>query len=104
MSHFFSFPLIARLRYSRIQRRCLGRRKCASLDRKSTRLNSSHLGISYAVFCLKKKIKMIGRQWTEASRNRVKIILLAFIIACRLERPAEKPQPPAFPVQGVSAD
>src|SRR5262245_64185356 len=27
----------------------------SSLDRKSTRLNSSHLGISYAVFCLKKK-------------------------------------------------
>src|SRR5437899_6519996 len=27
----------------------------ANLDRKSTRLNSSHLGISYAVFCLKKK-------------------------------------------------
>src|SRR5258705_8249624 len=26
-----------------------------SSDRKSTRLNSSHLGISYAVFCLKKK-------------------------------------------------
>src|SRR5437899_4041240 len=25
------------------------------LDRKSTRLNSSHLGISYAVFCLNKK-------------------------------------------------
>src|SRR5205814_10060862 len=25
------------------------------LDRKSTRLNSSHLGMSYAVFCLKKK-------------------------------------------------
>src|SRR5256885_12009090 len=30
---------------------CRGRR----LDRKSTRLNSSHLVISYAVFCLKKK-------------------------------------------------
>src|SRR5262245_43901357 len=30
--------------------------ECAHLvDRKSTRLNSSHLGISYAVFCLKKK-------------------------------------------------
>src|ERR1039458_422019 len=30
--------------------------KCATItDRKSTRLNSSHLGISYAVFCLKKK-------------------------------------------------
>src|SRR5471030_3446049 len=27
----------------------------ATRDRKSTRLNSSHLGISYAVFCLKKK-------------------------------------------------
>src|ERR1039458_1204740 len=29
----------------------------SKLDRKSTRLNSSHLGISYAVFCLKKKKK-----------------------------------------------
>src|SRR5699024_12494583 len=28
---------------------------CALLDRKSTRLNSSHVSISYAVFCLKKK-------------------------------------------------
>src|SRR5258705_7637116 len=31
----------------------IGIRRAA--DRKSTRLNSSHLGISYAVFCLKKK-------------------------------------------------
>src|SRR5256885_8000521 len=30
----------------------------ANRDRKSTRLNSSHLVISYAVFCLKKKKKM----------------------------------------------
>src|SRR2546430_7709294 len=30
-----------------------------SLDRKSTRLNSSHSQISYAVFCLKKKNKKI---------------------------------------------
>src|SRR5262245_65163096 len=29
------------------------------LDRKSTRLNSSHLGISYAVFCLKKKQSVV---------------------------------------------
>src|SRR5438045_5445899 len=29
--------------------------RSSSSDRKSTRLNSSHLGISYAVFCLKKK-------------------------------------------------
>src|SRR5258705_8141855 len=38
---------------------CLGSSNCTSItgrvDRKSTRLNSSHLGISYAVFCLKKK-------------------------------------------------
>src|SRR5262245_36652369 len=42
---------------------CLGRLNvfpeapAAIEDRKSTRLNSSHLGISYAVFCLKKKKK-----------------------------------------------
>src|SRR5690349_23462541 len=30
---------------------------CRTLDRKSTRLNSSHVEISYAVFCLKKKKK-----------------------------------------------
>src|SRR5205814_9179389 len=29
------------------------------VDRKSTRLNSSHLGISYAVFCLKKTISHV---------------------------------------------
>src|SRR5438132_10520923 len=32
----------------------------SSLDRKSTRLNSSHTVISYAVFCLKKKKKKIN--------------------------------------------
>src|SRR5690625_3049035 len=31
-------------------------REARALDRKSTRLNSSHVAISYAVFCLKKKI------------------------------------------------
>src|SRR5256885_8987126 len=36
---------------------CGRRPKKAGEDRKSTRLNSSHLVISYAVFCLKKKIK-----------------------------------------------
>src|SRR3954467_59974 len=34
-----------------------GRRRPGLQDRKSTRLNSSHTIISYAVFCLKKKIK-----------------------------------------------
>src|SRR5438045_5554442 len=33
-------------------------------DRKSTRLNSSHLGISYAVFCLKKKKKKKNKEKT----------------------------------------
>src|SRR5205807_9439087 len=33
--------------------------RCPAQDRKSTRLNSSHLVISYAVFCLKKKKKHI---------------------------------------------
>src|SRR3712207_6917070 len=31
--------------------------RCARADRKSTRLNSSHANISYAVFCLKKNKK-----------------------------------------------
>src|SRR2546426_9190809 len=35
----------------------LDHRRGRELDRKSTRLNSSHLVISYAVFCLKKKKK-----------------------------------------------
>src|SRR5207253_5783737 len=33
----------------------------ATEDRKSTRLNSSHVAISYAVFCLKKKNTLISR-------------------------------------------
>src|SRR5689334_23425182 len=41
-------------------------RCCATLltDRKSTRLNSSHSSISYAVFCLKKKKKKKKKQKT----------------------------------------
>src|SRR5947208_6543577 len=44
-------------------------------DRKSTRLNSSHQIISYAVFCLKKKknnqkIIRYKRQWTSILKNR----------------------------------
>src|SRR5690348_17721747 len=34
-----------------------GKSTCLRIDRKSTRLNSSHPSISYAVFCLKKKKK-----------------------------------------------
>src|SRR2546430_3381501 len=45
--------LIDRLRHRRVREVHLQRR-----DRKSTRLNSSHSQISYAVFCLKKKITL----------------------------------------------
>src|SRR5437762_4614279 len=41
------------------------------LDRKSTRLNSSHRCISYAVFCLKKKKKK--KQRTQLNKRQIKI-------------------------------
>src|SRR5258707_3662863 len=37
------------------KKKSLPTRRSSDLDRKSTRLNSSHANISYAVFCLKKK-------------------------------------------------
>src|SRR5437868_11124748 len=40
-------------------------RSCRVQDRKSTRLNSSHVSISYAVFCLKKK-KSSGKPLSSA--------------------------------------
>src|SRR5204862_6001130 len=40
-----------------------GSARSGSADRKSTRLNSSHVEISYAVFCLKKKKKKIKLPW-----------------------------------------
>src|SRR5262245_62687176 len=43
-------------------------------DRKSTRLNSSHLGISYAVFCLKKKKKKLNKKKLK-TQNKKKIEL-----------------------------
>src|SRR2546426_5217011 len=42
----------------------------ANRDRKSTRLNSSHLVISYAVFCLKKKKKTETLCYTRHNRVR----------------------------------
>src|SRR2546429_1077192 len=42
------------------------------LDRKSTRLNSSHGYISYAVFCLKKKKNKTNKRDRKTSRNRSK--------------------------------
>src|SRR5258708_13228631 len=46
-----------RLRHVEVEHRELGRVEDVDEDRKSTRLNSSHQIISYAVFCLKKKTK-----------------------------------------------
>src|SRR5690242_21430396 len=49
----------------------------ARLDRKSTRLNSSHMSISYAVFCLKKKKKKFIQQLTYSrSSHSLHIIIL----------------------------
>src|SRR6476659_9113421 len=41
-------------------------------DRKSTRLNSSHLGISYAVFCLKKKKKSTDARLDKKKKKKTK--------------------------------
>src|SRR5260221_7454927 len=38
-------------------------------DRKSTRLNSSHTVISYAVFCLKKKKKLVATLFPQKKQN-----------------------------------
>src|SRR5207249_7336794 len=53
MRILYIFPSSGR----RILRTGPGRAMAAQRDRKSTRLNSSHVSISYAVFCLKKKKK-----------------------------------------------
>src|SRR5439155_17781160 len=50
---FRSLPVLRYSCFNRPKRR--GSERLDFLDRKSTRLNSSHVAISYAVFCLKKK-------------------------------------------------
>src|SRR3712207_7636761 len=48
-----------------------GRARSSAADRKSTRLNSSHANISYAVFCLKKKKnKQLSNVITPISQNK----------------------------------
>src|SRR5688572_31338199 len=48
------------------------------LDRKSTRLNSSHSQISYAVFCLKKKKKINHHSYTISKSIEDSHIILCF--------------------------
>src|SRR3712207_3306376 len=59
------------------------------IDRKSTRLNSSHANISYAVFCLKKKKKKhINRKYKEGTIDQPNWALYWFIIDTRI-RPVQ---------------
>src|SRR5262245_63646958 len=65
-------------------------------DRKSTRLNSSHLGISYAVFCLKKKKK------NELSHNKFKRIY-AEVCSTRSIRDRDTQRSDRFSVRELTA-
>src|SRR6266478_9158712 len=51
--------------------RCLGPARRGRPDRKSTRLNSSHSQISYAVFCLKKKKKKSKTYYFKKKKNKI---------------------------------
>src|SRR5215204_4699036 len=53
----------------------------AWLDRKSTRLNSSHTVISYAVFCLKKKKKIYKLYTWQQQRTDNQILCQTFILS-----------------------
>src|SRR6266496_1063284 len=53
------------------------------IDRKSTRLNSSHVEISYAVFCLKKKIKRWDSHANQESLVKQLLQLLCFHSCCQ---------------------
>src|SRR5450830_1361272 len=44
-----------------------------TLDRKSTRLNSSHVSTSYAVFCLKKNKELNGGSKFKVQRSKFKV-------------------------------
>src|SRR5438309_6200091 len=87
-STLFPYTTLFRSKGYEISRRCgpdiSGQRRCLQyirfrgwpwdadrlyLDRKSTRLNSSHSSISYAVFCLKKKKKQLATCPTITSRD-----------------------------------
>src|SRR5438552_13939302 len=63
------------------------RRTASRRDRKSTRLNSSHQIISYAVFCLKKK-KKIKQPFMQAAKTRpayIDVMLTQFTILFQLQ-------------------
>src|SRR3989449_4189627 len=57
-------------RQTRARGRSSARQRLVDVDRKSTRLNSSHGYISYAVFCLKKKKKKNHTMQTPKPNNK----------------------------------
>src|SRR3989442_74638 len=57
-----------------------------NLDRKSTRLNSSHVRISYAVFCLKKKKTHTEQPPNDTDRWLRMYCIVSFFISCALHR------------------
>src|SRR5205809_5767761 len=54
----------------------------ALVDRKSTRLNSSHGYISYAVFCLKKKKKQKNHLLSVTTKTTTECIIALFLFFC----------------------
>src|SRR3712207_8281613 len=68
-AHVLLEPGVARRRV------VLGHRQPECLDRKSTRLNSSHANISYAVFCLKKKTQQYNSIF-------ISIVILLILTPC----------------------
>src|SRR5438067_5240031 len=46
----------------------------STIDRKSTRLNSSHVSISYAVFCLKKKKQFVNHPVLELDVHKLTMV------------------------------
>src|SRR5690554_7378857 len=70
------------------------------LDRKSTRLNSSHVRTSYAVFCLKKKKAVLSEfrlHGDRRSRGANRPAAVPYIHAVSLAQP---PQPSSNPIIG----
>src|SRR5260221_10311718 len=84
-STLFPYTTLFRSRRQSLRRHRLGHRPAGpkghreGADRKSTRLNSSHTVISYAVFCLKKKkFEIITNQGVEEMDINVKDMLSGF--------------------------
>src|SRR6202030_4493706 len=81
-STLFPYTTLFRSRYKRsglfsLLFRPAGLSWLKHVDRKSTRLNSSHLVISYAVFCLKKKTRVNNTDARPLQRARCALSLLA---------------------------